>query len=496
MALPDLRPAQPTLYQRRPAELEFDFAVATLHHGHEYPCHFDQPQEPAITPTGPTLHELAADLDAGRTSARALVEECLARISDPAGEGARAFVRVGEQSAIEIADAMDHLRRAGAAPGPFAGIPLAIKDLFDVAGEVTTAGSKVLADAPRAKSDAACVARLRRAGFVFIGRSNMTEFAYSGLGLNPHYGTPLSVFDRAQGRVPGGSTSGGAVAVADGMAHAALGTDTGGSCRIPAAFNNLVGWKPTARRVGREGLLPLSTSLDSIGSMARSVTCCAILDGIIADQPTPSLEPSDIAGRRILVPTTRVLDDLDAHVGRAFEAALSRLAGAGVRLERAPFAELAELPELAANGGLLAIEAIAWHRALLAAKSDLYDPRVATRLRGGEKFGAADYIDLLNRRAGLIARTTARLRQYDAMVMPTVAVVPPRISDLASDVAYSATNLKVLRNTTLINLMDGCAVSLPISEPGAAPVGLMLASCGGADSHLLALAAAAESVLA
>jgi len=445
-----------------------------------------------MTPTGPTLHDLAADLDAGRTSARALVEECLARINDPSGQGARAFVKVAERSAIEIADAMDRLRHAGAAPSAYAGIPIAIKDLFDVAGEVTTAGSKVLAGAPKAKSDAACVARLRRAGFVFIGRSNMTEFAYSGLGLNPHYGTPLSVFDRAQGRVPGGSTSGGAVAVADCMAHAALGTDTGGSCRIPAAFNNLVGWKPTARRVAREGLIPLSTSLDSIGPIARSVACCAILDGIVADRPTHSLEPASIAGRRILVPTTRVLDDLDAHVGAAFEAALSRLAEAGVRLERAQFAELAEL---AANGGLSAIEAYAWHRELLNAKSDLYDPRVATRIRGGEKFSAADYIDLLNRRAGLIARGAARLRQYDAMVMPTVAVVPPRISDLASDAAYSATNLKVLRNTMLINLMDGCAISLPISEPGAAPVGLMVASCGGADSHLLALAAAVESVL-
>ncbi len=237
-------------------------------------------------PNTPTLASLAADLDSGATSARKLVEECLAKIADPSGEGSRAFIHVDKEGALGAADAMDRLRKAHAAPSPFAGIPVSIKDLFDIKGQVTRAGSRALEeDCTPAEADAPVVARLRRAGFIVIGRTNMTEFAYSGIGINPHYGTPKSAWNRSVGHVPGGSSSGAAVSVADGMAHGALGTDTGGSCRIPAAFNGIVGFKPTQRRVPLDGGVPLSSSLDSFGPLARTTQCCATMDAVLADEP-------------------------------------------------------------------------------------------------------------------------------------------------------------------------------------------------------------------
>src|SRR5258705_5472050 len=205
----------------------------------------------------PTLASLSADLETGRTTAGKMVEECLARIADPAGEGVRTFIHVDKAAAIAAADAMDHLRKANAAPSPYAGIPISIKDLFDIKGQVTRAGSRALEEnCTPAETDAPVVARLRRAGFIVIGRPHMTEFAYSGIGINPHYGTPKSVWNRNVGHVPGGSSSGAAVSIADGMAHGALGTATGASCRIPAAFNCIVGFNPTQRRVPLDGGVP------------------------------------------------------------------------------------------------------------------------------------------------------------------------------------------------------------------------------------------------
>src|SRR6202166_794127 len=213
-------------------------------------------------PNLPTLASLAADLESGRTSARKLVDQCLARIADPAGGGQRAFIHVDAGAAIEAAEAMDRLREVKAAPSPYAGIPVSIKDVFDIKGQVTRAGSRALDDSPPAESDAPVVSRLRRAGVILIGRTNMTEFAYSGIGINPHYGTPKSVWQREVGHVPGGSSSGGAVSVADGMAHGALGCDLGGSCRSAPAYNGIVGFKPTQQRIPRDGGVPLSFTLD------------------------------------------------------------------------------------------------------------------------------------------------------------------------------------------------------------------------------------------
>ncbi|MEP9355153.1 amidase [Xanthobacter sp. KR7-65] len=446
----------------------------------------------------PTLAVLADDLASGRTSARALAEACLDRIADPAGEGTRAFVSVHRDAALAAAEAQDLLRKAGAAPSPFAGIPIGVKDLFDMAGEVTTAGSKVLRGAPPAKADAPAVARLRRAGFVVIGRNTMTEFAYSGLGMNPHTGNPAAPFERATSpRVSGGSSSGGAVAVADGMAHAALGTDTGGSCRIPAAFCGIVGFKPTARRVPRAGAFPLSTTLDSIGPMARSVACCAAMDAILSGAEPVPLAPRSVAGMRLLVPTTVALDGLDAEVALAFEAAVERLAKAGAKIVSAPFPEFAEVATLNAKGGFSAAESYAVHRRLLAEKGDAYDPRVALRVRRGAEQSAADYVDLVAARAALVERAAARIAGFDALVMPTAAIVPPKIADLATDDdAYGRANLLALRNPTLINMIDGCAISLPLTAPGGAPAGLMLAGAPGGDASLFAVAAGVEAALA
>ncbi|MDQ0504491.1 amidase [Xanthobacter agilis] len=451
---------------------------------------------PLLSSPTPTLAVLAADLAAGRTTARALTEACLARIQDPDGEGARAFVSVDAEGAVAVADAQDALRKAGAATSPFAGIPIAVKDLFDIAGQVTAAGSRVLADAAPATRDAPAVARLRRAGFVIVGRNTMSEFAYSGLGMNPHSGDPRAPFERAIGRVSGGSTSGGAVAVADGMAHAALGTDTGGSCRIPAAFCGITGFKPTARRVPREGAFPLSATLDSVGPLARSVACCAALDALLSGAEPAPLVARAVTGLRLLVPTTIALDGLEGEVASTFAAALTRLSAAGAQIIEAPFPEFADIAPMNAKGGFTAAESYATHRKLLEEKGDAYDPRVLVRIRRGAEQSAADYLDLVAARAALVEHATARLAPFDALLLPTAPILPPRIADLATDdAAYGKVNLAALRNPTLINMIDGCAISLPLSGTGGAPVGLMVAGAGGQDAALLAIAAGIEATL-
>jgi aspartyl-tRNA(Asn)/glutamyl-tRNA(Gln) amidotransferase subunit A len=443
----------------------------------------------------PTLATLAADLAAGRTTARKLVDDCLAKIADTAGEGARVFIQVDADGAAAAAEAMDTLRKVNAAPSPFAGIPVSIKDLFDIRGQVSRAGSRALDDAPPATTDAPVVARLRRAGFVVVGRTNMTEFAYSGLGINPHYGTPKNRWQRDIGHVPGGSSSGAAVSITDGMAHGALGTDTGGSCRIPAAYCGIVGYKPTARRIPLGGGVPLSVTLDSYGPIARSVGCCAAMDAVLADEPIAPVVPRPIKGMRLAVPTTVMLDDLSSAVARAFERALDRLAGAGAVIERIAVPEFAEVAALNVGGGFSAAESWAWHRALIAKKAELYDPRVISRIRRGESLSAADYVDLIAIRRAIIAGFERRVAPYDALIAPTVAITPPVIADLVHDAAYTKANMLSLRNCALINILDGCAISLPCHREGEAPVGLMLAAAGGSDRRIFELASGVEPIV-
>lgn len=443
----------------------------------------------------PTLAELAADLAAGRTSSRALAEECLDRIEDPEGEGRRTFLQVDRNAVLAQAAAMDLLRSSHAAPSPYAGIPLSIKDLFDIAGQVTRGGSTALANRPAATQDAAAVARLRRAGFVLIGRTNMTEFAFSGIGLNPHYGTPRNPWERTVGRIPGGSSSGAAISVADRMAHAALGTDTGGSCRIPAAFTGLVGYKPTARRVPLTGALPLSSSLDSIGPIARSVACCATIDAVLANEIPSDLGVPSLAGVRFAVPKTHVLEKMDAHVARHFQRSLQRISAAGARIEDLDIPELTAIPTITANGGLPAAESYAWHRPLLESSAASYDPRVRIRIQRGATQSAADYIGLLAARRAFITAVERRIGRFDALLMPTTPVIPPRIAELESDDEFFRMNGLILRNPSLINLLDGCAISIPNHEAGEPPSGLMLACRGGRDNQLFRYAAAAETVV-
>jgi aspartyl-tRNA(Asn)/glutamyl-tRNA(Gln) amidotransferase subunit A len=443
-----------------------------------------------------TLDHLSHALADGRVTSRALAEACLERIQDPKGEGARVFVHVDADAVRKTADALDAQRGARAVLSRFAGIPISIKDLFDIQGDVTRAGSKALADAPAAKTDATVVARLRRAGFLLMGRTNMTEFAYSGLGINPHYGTPANPWQRETPRVPGGSSSGAGVSVADGMAHAALGTDTGGSCRIPAAFTGIVGYKPTARLIPQTGIVPLSPSLDAAGPLARSVRCCASLHAILSGEDEFAVPELPLAGLRLAIPQTIALDELEEPVARAFEAAVTKLSQAGAKIIDTPFSAFSRVPPLNAKGGLSGMESYTWHRALIAAKRGSYDPRVLSRILRGADCSAADYLDVVAGRKTLIQEAEAQLEAFDALILPTVATVPPRIADLATDDAYGRANALSLRNTTLINMIDGCAISLPIHRTGDAPVGLMLACRGGADHRLFALSAAVESLVA
>ncbi len=437
------------------------------------------------------LRALAARLADGSLTSRQLVEQCLAAIEDPAGEGSRAFLRVEADRARAIADGYDTIRAGGAVLPPFAGLPVAIKDLADVAGEVTTAGSTVLADRAPAVADAPVVARLRAAGFIIMGRTNMTEFAYSGLGLNAHHDTPRSPWNREVGHIPGGSSSGTAVAVADGMAPVGLGTDTGGSCRIPAAFCGIVGFKPTARRIPLDGVVPLSFSLDSIGPLGRSVDCCAIVDDVFAGGSGLVDERAIPVDRlRLGALSDLVLDDMDDTVADSYHRALSALSAAGATVIDAPFPELDDLPHINRQGGLATAEAYAWHRELLASRGDEYDQRVRTRIEPGRDMSAAHYIEVLQHRRRLIAAAAERSVGLDAFVLPTVAILPPTVGgfDDGDRDHYSKQNLLCLRNTSVGNFLDGCAISVPASAPGEPPVGLMLMGGPMADHRLLAAA--------
>ncbi|KVE25244.1 amidase [Burkholderia singularis] len=446
------------------------------------------------------LARLGADLACGATTSRALVETALERIADPAGQGAIAFVEVDAQRARAAADAHDRLRAAGVELSPLAGIPVSVKDLFDVAGQVTRAGSRVLDGAPPAAADAIAVARLKQAGAVIVGRTNMSEFAFTGVGLNPHYGTPRSPYRRGvpgDERIAGGSSSGAAASVADGMAAVALGTDTGGSLRIPAALCGLTGFKPTASRIPKQGGVPLSTTLDSFGPIGVSVACCALVDRVLAGLPPQVPAVRALEGVRLGVLTNYVTDGVDAHVAASLDAALKHLEAAGAIVEDTRFAPLDRLPDIN-RFGFAPIEAYAWHRRLLAQHRDAYDPRVLARILKGEPASAADYLDLIAERTALIddaARTV--WRHFDALVAPTVAIEPPRIDALEhDDDAFARVNALVLRNTSAFNFLDACALSLPCHPRDTAPVGLMLAAAPHRDDALLAIGQAVEAVLA
>ncbi|HUH85243.1 MAG TPA: amidase [Stellaceae bacterium] len=441
----------------------------------------------------PTVAGLAADLAAGHISSRALVEAALARIGDPAGEGRRAFLKVYADQARSAAEAQDRLRQAGYVASPLAGLPVSIKDLFDVAGEQTLAGSKALDDTPPSERDAPIVARLRAAGAVLVGRTNMTEFAFSGVGINPHYGTPGNPYDRK--RIPGGSSSGAPISIADGMAVVAIGTDTGGSVRIPAAFCGTVGLKPTQKRIPRDGATPLSSTLDSIGPLANSVACCAVADAVMAGEPAVVPPAAEVTGLRLGVPKAVMLDDLDKEVAGAFERTLSLLSRTGARVVDLPLTELLDYAGINAKGGFSPPEAYAWHAPLIARRGAEYDQRVRQRIERGRNMIAAEYVTLCHQRLDLIARVDRRTAELDALVMPTLPLVAPPIAAFDKDEDFWRINSRILRNTSIINFLDRCAITVPIQIPGMAPVGLMIVCGHGEDRRLLSLAQGIEAAI-
>jgi aspartyl-tRNA(Asn)/glutamyl-tRNA(Gln) amidotransferase subunit A len=423
-----------------------------------------------------------------RYSRHALVEVAL----EEAGAFPSAFTKLYPDAALAAGEHADAMRAAGVEVSALAGLPVSIKDLFDVAGETTLAGSTVLRSRPAAKVDAPVVTRLRTAGAAIMGKTNMTEFAFSGVGINPHYGTPANPADKNLARIPGGSSSGAAISVATGVCVAAIGSDTGGSIRIPAALCGIVGFKPTARRVPTAGAIPLSTTLDTVCAMTRSVDDCILVDSIIADHALviPELP---LAGVRLAVPQTAMLDNLDPHVAKSFAAALSRLSQAGAKVVDVPFAMFAEAGSINRFSGP---ESFAWHRKLLADHGAQYDHRVAMRINMGASLSAADYIDMHRMRRDWIQRMEDALGPFDSLIMPTVPIVAPAIAELeASDDVFFNINSLLLRNPSTINLLDGCAVSLPCHEEGTLPVGLMVAGPAMADRKVLAVARAVERVL-
>ena len=440
--------------------------------------------------------ELQAGLWSGKTTSRELTEQALARIKDPDGEGSRAFLAVHEESALVAADASDRLRAQGVVPSPLAGIPVSLKDLFDEQGQQTLAGSKSLEGAAPATKDSTVTARLRAAGAVLVGRTNLTEFAYSGLGLNCHYDTPRNPWDRETGRIPGGSSSGAGVSVADGMCAVAIGTDTGGSVRIPSALNGVTGFKTTTGRIPLDGVYPLSATLDSVGPLAPSVACCIVTEAILDDRRPVVPRALPIEGLRFGVPQHYVLEGLDDHVAETFDRTLDTLSRAGASITEVDSRVYEDIPGAMPYGGILAAEAYAHHRKQMDAKKDLYDPRVWVRIKRGENLSAADLIDCQQKRRDIQARAAELALPFDAMLMPTCATVAPPVALLDGDEdAYAAANVLMLRNTTVGNFLDTCALSIPCHAAGTGPVGLMVMAASGHDEWLVRVGLAVERAL-
>jgi aspartyl-tRNA(Asn)/glutamyl-tRNA(Gln) amidotransferase subunit A len=429
-------------------------------------------------------------LVSGSTSSLELIENCLSRISDPEGEGRRTFIKVWDDQARTVAHAQDDLRGAGYAVSPVAGIPISIKDLFDVEGEITLAGTRALDDAAPAGADAPVVTRLKAAGAVLVGRTNMTQFAFSAVGVNPHFGTPGNPWDRS--RIPGGSSSGAAVSVADGMATAAIGSDTVGSIRVPAALCGIVGFKPTQRTVPRKGAVPLSTTLDSIGPLARTVEDCALVHAIIAGEAYQLPGVASPSGLRLAIPTDVVLEGMDADVARAFERACSVISSAGAIVSELELNLFSEIRSDNLNATIQAVEAFAWHSGLLARRGHDYDPNVRKRVERGAQFSAVDYVRALERRSDLMREFQGLTEPFDALILPTVPIIAPTMDECARD--EDDVRAKLIRNPSLFNLLDRPAISIPIHRIGDAPVGLTIVGERDGDWRLLGISRAIESL--
>ena len=446
----------------------------------------------------PDLIATRQAIQKGLTTPTLVAEACLDRARSSACEFA--FLQLTADSLRATA------AQAGIHNSPLAGLPVSIKDLFDVRGQVTAAGSVVLAQAPAAQHDSVAVARLRQAGAGLIGRTNMVEFAFSGVGNNPHHGTPKAwdaltghqVGIEPTGHVPGGSSSGAAVSVATGASFIGLGSDTGGSIRIPAALNGIVGFKNTARRVPTQGALPLSTTLDTVCAMTRSVRDTILAHEILSGRQVPrSSRP--LSHYRLAVARSWMQNNMDSTVTRAFERALDTLRIAGARIDELPLTALDELPAMMATGGFSPAESYAWHKHLLEAAAPQYDPRVSARMVRGANMRAHEYIALVQTRAQWIARMHNALLPYDAVLSPTTPITAPTRDAVAPgedrDAEFFRVNALLLRNTSVVNTLDGCAISLPCHIPGELPVGLMAWHGAMHDDTILQLALVLEETL-
>ncbi len=443
-----------------------------------------------------TITRLHARFNDGSDSPEALVERQIGRVTDAAGEGARAFLAL-DQAVVKHTAHTSQQRFTAGDFRPLEGITIAIKDLFDVKGAVTGAGSTVLRSRPPATEDCPAVARLRNAGAVIFGRNNMVEFAYSGVGINPHFGTPRNTWGRTAdggGRVPGGSSSGGGVAVADGMAVAALGSDTGGSVRLPAALNGVCGFKPTAVRVPVIGAIPLSVTHDSVGPIAQTVACCARIDAVLAGEVYVPGPRRSLKGVRLLKPDSLIWRGLDPEVEASVNAAVEKLRSAGAEIVEST---LAPVDEILGRPPMVAAEALDWHNANINVNGEGYDPRVWLRMQAGRDVTRGQYSASLAYRRFWIDRMNLALAGFDAVICPTVACIAPEIAPLiADDERFFKTNARILRNTAWVNFMDGCALTMPCHKAGDAPVGLQLAGAHGQDHAILALGLACEAALA
>ncbi|WP_114970443.1 amidase [Rhodoferax ferrireducens] len=396
----------------------------------------------------------------------------------------------------------DEARARASTPGilasPLVGLAVSIKDLFDVAGQTTRAGSIARSDAAPAIQDSPAVAQLRRAGAAFVGRTNMVEFAFSGVGVNPHFGTPANACASDAPRIPGGSSSGAAVSVATGAAFIGLGSDTGGSIRIPAALNGIVGFKNTARLVPTLGALPLSSTLDTVCALTRSVPDAILAHELLAQRQV-TRSPAPLSAYRLGVVNTLMLDELDATVSRAWQRTLKTLREAGARIDDIALSGINDLPQIQASGGFSAAESYAWHRDLLHRRGQDYDPRVAARIQRGAAMSACDYIELQGARRRWISHMEAAMQGFDAFLSPTVPMVAPPIAEVAPgperDEAFFRVNALLLRNTSVINMLDGCAISLPCQAPDELPVGLMVWAGALRDDPVLNIALQIENIL-
>ncbi len=445
---------------------------------------------PQLSQRLPDIHAARQAVQHGRTSFAELMEQSIAAAQAPAC--AHTFRHTDFMAARQCAQQADADRLAQPAffsavsRQPLAGLSTSIKDLFDMAGQATPAGSVALADAPPAAQDAAAVARLRSAGAAVVARTNMVEFAFSGVGVNPHFGTPaawdarthaVAGGDPAMPRVPGGSSSGAGVSVATGAAFVGLGSDTGGSIRIPAALNGIVGFKNTARLVPTRGAVPLSTTLDTACAMTRSVRDAVLVHEVLATRSVVR-SAAPLSSYRLAVARTTFLDGLDSTVATAFERSLRALRAAGAQIEEIPLPQTAELTAMQAQAGFSPVESYAWHRTLLARAAAQYDPRVRARIERGASMLAADYVELVRARTDWIARMEQALAGFDAVLSPTVPITAPTIASVAPgaerDDEFFRVNGLLLRNPSVINMLDGCALSLPCHTPGELPVGLMV----------------------